>query len=68
MKAIFPISHTITQEDLINPIIQTLEQIIERGETWWAHILDEIYKSKDGRDLNLEVICKMMVNFFYFSL
>jgi len=67
VKALFPTSHTVTREDLVNPNIQTINQIIELGETWWAPILDEIYKSKDGRDLNLEVICKIMVIFLYFS-
>jgi len=68
VEALFPTSHTVTREDLVNPNIQTLNQIIERGETWWAPIPDEIYKSKDGRDLNLEVICKMMVSILYFIL
>lgn len=68
VEKLFPLSHTVTREELVNPKIQTLQQIVERGETWWAPIPDEIYKSKDGRDLNLEVICEMMVNFIHFSL
>ena len=65
---LFPTSHNVTREELVSQKIQTLQQFIERGKTWWAPIPDEIYKSKDGKDLNLEVICKMMLDFTYFSL
>jgi hypothetical protein len=68
VEALFPTSHIVTREDFVNPNIQTLNQIIERGESWWAPIPDEIYKYKDWRDLNLEVICKTMVIFLYLIL
>ena len=62
VEALLPLSFKVTREDVFNLSLETLGDIYERGDNWWAPIPDEIYKSKDGRDLNLEVICKMMVN------
>jgi hypothetical protein len=42
--------------------IRTLSDFVDFGVTWWAPIPDTRYKSQDGRDLNLEVICAMMVS------
>ena len=57
----FDISQTMTREQSITPSIKTLSEFIDDGITWWAPIPDNRFKSRDGRDLNLEVICSMMV-------
>jgi hypothetical protein len=57
----FYISQTMTREQSITPSIKTLNEFIDDGITWWAPIPDNRFKSRDGRDLNLEVICSMMV-------
>jgi hypothetical protein len=58
---LFDISQTMTREQSITPSIKTLSEFIDDGITWWAPIPDNRFKSRDGRDLNLEVICSMMV-------
>jgi len=55
------ISQTMTREQSITPSIKTLSEFIDDGIIWWASIPDNRFKSRDGRDLNLEVICSMMV-------
>ena len=55
------ISTTMTREQAITPSLKTLSEFIDDGISWWAPIPDNRFKSKDGRDLNLEVICSMMV-------
>ena len=57
----FDISQTMTRAQSVTPNIKTLCEFIDNGITWWAPIPDNIFKSRDGRDLNLEVICSMMV-------
>jgi hypothetical protein len=57
----FDISQNMTREQSITPSIKTLSELIDDGITWWAPIPDNRFKSRDGRDLNLEVICSMMV-------
>ena len=56
------ISTTMTREQSITPSLKTLSEFIDDGISWWAPIPDNRFKSKDGRDLNLEVICSMMVS------
>ena len=58
---LFDINQTMNLEQSITPSIKTLSELIDDGITWWAPIPDNIFKSRDGRDLNLEVICPMMV-------
>ena len=57
----FDISRTPTRELSIPPSIKTLSEFIDDGITWWAPIPDNIFKSRDGRYLNLEVMCSMML-------
>ena len=58
----FSLSQTMTREQSITPSLKTLSDFIECGDTWWAPIFDNnSFKGRDGRDLNLEVICAMMV-------
>jgi hypothetical protein len=59
---LFSLSQTMTREQSITPSIKTLSDFIEFGDTWWAPIPDNRFKGRDGRDLNLEVICAMMVS------
>ena len=64
----FNISQTMTREQSVTPSIITLSDFIDYGVTWWAPIPDTRYKSQDGRDLNLDVICAMMVSDYpYFT-
>jgi hypothetical protein len=58
---LFDISTTMTREQAITPSLKTLSEFIDEGISWWAPIPDNRFKSRDGRDLNLEVICSMMV-------
>jgi hypothetical protein len=51
----------MTREQSITPSLKTLSEFIDGGISWWAPIPDNRFKSRDGRDLNLEVICTMMV-------
>jgi hypothetical protein len=59
---LFNISQTMTREQSVTPSIQTLCDFIDFGIKWWAPIPDTRYKSQDGRDLNLKVICTIMVS------
>ena len=52
----------MTREQSVTPSIRTFSDYIDFGVTWWAPIPETRYKSQDGRDLNLEVICNMMVS------
>ena len=52
----------MTWGQFVTPSIQTLGDLINSGITWCAPIRDTRYKSQDERDLNLEVICPMMVS------
>ncbi len=61
VKNIFDIGINMTREQSRNQSLSTLSFYIDTGMTWWAPIPDSRYKSRDGRDLNLEVICSMMV-------
>jgi hypothetical protein len=62
LNNIFNISQTMTREHSITPSIRTLCDFIDSRVIWWAPIPDTRYKSQDGRDLNLEAICAMMVS------
>jgi hypothetical protein len=64
----FDINQTMTREQSITPSIKTLSEFIDDGITWWAPIPDNRLKSRDGRDLNLEVICSMMVRLRPFTI
>ena len=58
---LFNISQTMIREQSITPSLKTLSDFIDDGITWWAPIPENRYQSRDGRGLNLEVICTMMV-------
>ena len=58
---LFDIIITMTREQSITPSFKTLSEFIDGGISWWAPIPDNRFKNRDGRDLNLEVICSMMV-------
>ena len=62
LNNILNISVTTTQEQSVTPSIQALCDLNHSGITWWAPIPDTRYKSQDGRSLNLEVICSMIVS------
>jgi len=57
----FDIKQTMNREQHITPSIKTLSEFIDDGNTWWALIFDNRFKSRDGYDLNLKFICSMMV-------
>jgi len=59
---LFSLSQTMTREHSITPSLKNLFDFIECGDTWWAPIPDNNFKGRDGRDLNLEIICAMMVS------
>ena len=61
INSLFDICQTINCEQSITLSIKTLYEFIDDGTTWWAPIPDNRFKSRDGRNLNLEVICSMMV-------
>ena len=53
----------MTRDQFVTPSIHTLcRDFFDFGITWWAPILDTGYRRQDGCDLNLKVICTMMVN------
>ena len=61
VNKLFDISQVMTREHSITPSLKTLFQFVDEGISWWAPIRDNRYQGRDGRDLNLEVICSMMV-------
>ena len=63
VNKLFDISQVMTREQSKTPSLKTLFQFVDEGISWWAPIPDNRYVSRDGRDLNLEVICSMMVRF-----
>jgi hypothetical protein len=59
---LFDIGKTMTREQSITPSIKILSEFIDDEITWWAPIPENRFKSRDSRDdLNLEVICSMVV-------
>ena len=49
------------REELVSPNSKTLTMIVEEGDLWWAPVPNLDYQTTSGRDLNLEVINRMMV-------
>ena len=49
------------REQFISPNSKTLTMIVEEGDLWWAPVPNSDYQTTSGRDLNLEVINRMMV-------
>lgn len=62
-KSIYPVTQTVIREHYVTPSLLSLSHIMKEGDIWWAPIPDGGYKSKDGRDLNLEVINFAMVRY-----
>jgi hypothetical protein len=62
LNNLFNISQTLTREQSRTSSIHTFFDFIDSRITWWAPIPDTRYKSQDGRSLNLEVICSMIVS------